>query len=314
MDSESNELLQLPHVTHDKLKELKNHGIKSLNSLIHMKKEALFSISKKIIKTERNQTEFLKAVNDLPVLCLGSKLSISVIGGKTDIAEYTRINNIYSSDSDSNNDIRCTEDSQTDPTSTNITANPDGDRIGRSQAAASKSSSLTTSKILGTFSQNTFTKIASLTPGTEYDLKFSIDLLHGNSKASVFCPRYHRSKVASYWCVVGIKGSVLAVKKVIFSGTRMNVVIPVMIPGTATATASVAAMDVNRLNTKISNPNDKLYMNYDDDYRQLQQQQQQVKEKDKKERQSKRQEIIQIYLISDSIMGLDDAVDLPILS
>ena len=101
-----------------------------------MKKEALFSISKKIIKTERNQTEFLKAVNDLPVLCLGSKLSISVIGGKTDIAEYTRINNIYSSDSDSNNDISCTEDSQTDPTSTNITANPDGDRIGRSQAVA----------------------------------------------------------------------------------------------------------------------------------------------------------------------------------
>ena len=202
-------------------------------------------------------------------------------------------------------------------TSTNVTANPDGDRIGRSQAAASKSSSLTTSKIPGTFSQNTFTKIVSLTPGTEYDLKFSIDLLHGNSKASVFCPRYHRSKVASYWCVVGIKGSVLAVKKIIFSGTRMNVAIPVMVPGTATATAtataSVAAIDVNRLNMKISNPNDKLYMNYDDDYKQLQQQQQQVKEKDKKERQSKRQEIIQIYLISDSIMGLDDAVDLPIL-
>ena len=275
-----------------------------------MKKETLFSLSKKIIKTERHQSEFLKAVNDLPVLCLGSKLSISVTDGKADIAEYTRINNFYSFNTDGNNDVHCPVDPHTDLHSPNITA-ANNDR-GNKNHPTNKSSSLATSNISGSSSQLPFSKVASLTPGVEYDLKFSIDLLHGNSKASVFCPRYHRSKVASYWCVVGMQGRVLAVKKIIFSGTRVNVVIPVMLPGLAAVT--VAGINSNGVNTKVVNPNDKLYMNYDDDYKQLQQQQQLLKEKDTRERQNQRQKTIQIYLISDSIMGLDDVVDLPILS
>ena len=276
-----------------------------------MKKETLFSLSKKITKTERHQSEFLKAVNDLPVLCLGSKLSVSVTDGKADIAEYTRINNIYSSNTDGDNDVHCPVDSQTDLHSLNITA-ANSDR-GNKNYPTNKSSSLATSNISGSSSQLPFSKVVSLTPGVEYDLKFSIDLLHGNSKASVFCPRYHRSKVASYWCVVGIQGKrVLAVKKIIFSGTRVNVVIPVMLPGLAAV--AVVGINSNGINTKVFNPNDKLYMNYDDDYKQLQQQQQLLKEKDTRQRQNQRQQTIQIYLISDSIMGLDDVVDLHILS
>ena len=93
----------------------------------------------------------------------------------------------------------------------------------------------------------------------------------------------------------------------------MNVVIPVMVPGTATASVAAAIVCSHRRNSYTTYHLDWI-SSCSDDWHRLQQQQQQVKEKDKKERQSKRQEIIQIYLISDSIMGLDDAVDLPILS
>ena len=177
-------------------------------------------------------------------------------------------------------------------------------------------------------------KLHSLTPGTEYNLTFTADLLHGNSKANVYCPQYHRSKIASYWCVVGLKGEVLAVKKIILSGAHLSCVIPIKMPGT------LPPISVNNNNVmtdnsdnsvilnvhgKVTNPNDKLYMNYKDDYQQLQKQQQELKnnsqqnnsQQNNSQNQQKQpqlqneKDMTQIYLISDSILGLDDVVDLP---
>ena len=161
-------------------------------------------------------------------------------------------------------------------------------------------------------------RLSTLTPGKEYDLKLTAELLHGNSKANVFCPQYHRSKIASYWCVVGLKGEVLAVRKIVLSGSRVSVVIPIKMPGTLPETRleeNPAALNVLG---KVSNPNDKLYMNYREDYQQLQQQQilknkaQQSQEPHEQPIQQQREkDMIQIYLLSDSILGLDDVVDLP---
>ena len=286
------------------MKELKGHGVKSLNSLVHLRKEALFSISKRTINTERNQNDFVSAVNELPVLCVGSQLSISETSGKGNVTRYSRDGNVFSADNESD----CVAGAVLATTSPTTTDGGSGSDSGMS---AMKAGLLKDTKVSGAVVQGLSPRSASLTPGIEYELKFTIDLLHGNSKASVFCPHYHRSKVASYWCVVGFNGKVLAMKKIIPSGGRMNEVITVML---SSAAVTLTAIDNTVTNEKIFNPNDKLYMNYNDDYKQLQLQQQQLKDKNQLDRQQLGGETLHIYLISDSIMGLDDVVNLPVFS
>ena len=157
--------------------------------------------------------------------------------------------------------------------------------------------------------------LASLLPGKEYDLKFSVGLMRGSAKGQVYCPQYHRSKVASYWCVVGWKGEILSVKKIILSGPSMNVSIRVRMPGGMSAVPMTPATE----NKKILSPNDKLYLNYDDEYRKAQEQNE-INEKNQQNQRKqlksalREQEKIRIYLVSDSIMGLDDFIELPFLS
>ena len=67
------------------------------------------------------------------------------------------------------------------------------------------------------------------------------------------------------------------------------------------------------MNARIPNPNDKLYMNYAEDYKKQQEENNSRKEAAKNtdgEHTAERKSLL-LYLISDSVMGLDDAVTVP---
>lgn len=293
-------------MTAEKCKEFKSHGVTSLESLLHLRKENLHNATKRILTTERSQSEFMKVVNELPVLSLGAKLTI---------VEKISSDTIFNGTRNQDQKIVQNKNVQNIPLEftrhgTVFNFNGNGKSDGEIPSGVGPSSAALDAPETKKTSQNHENNVetAFLTAGTEYEMKFSINNLHGNSKASVFCPQYHRSKTASYWCIVGNEeGQLLSMKKIIPSGGQS---VSSSVTFTIPITAHTLSQDII-VNEKIVNPNDKLYMNYTEDYKNLQNEHKQQQEKKGKEKLKGTEQDLLIFLVSDSVMGLDDALRLP---
>jgi hypothetical protein len=291
--------------------------VTSLDALVQLKKDSLLSTTRRVLASEGGQGEFLKVVNDLPVLAVSAKMTVcerreidessgdldsghqkqSGVGSRP--LEFTRVGStfIYNGNTSpfpSTCASACVSDSGGSVTGAegSLTTNSGGADHAESASQLEKTANC-----------------AKLIQSQPYEMKLNISVLHGNSKESVFCPMYHRSKIASYWCVLGTeKGQLLAMRKVIPSGGVITCTLPFELPGIAPVSpildTSGAPLVVN---ARIPNPNDKLYMNYAEDYKQ-QQESNHLIEGGKTAGGGTEREALLLYLISDSVMGLDDAV------
>ena len=317
LDSSSNELLQLPNISPEQCKLFKSHGVTSLDALVQLKKDSLLSTTRRVLASEGGQGEFLKVVNDLPVLAVSAKMTVcerrdtdrtsgdlepafqKQSGAANRSLEFTRVGStfVYSG---------TTSSASVAPSGSGGSAGGD---LGSQTSSLQGADNAESAALLKT------AECAKLSQGKPYEMKLSVSVLHGNSKANVFCPMYHRSKTASYWCILGTEeGQLLAMRKVIPSGGAITCTLPFELLGGA---FEQPVLDTSGeplvVNARIPNPNDKLYMNYAEDYKKQQEENNSRKEAAKNidgEHTAERKSLL-LYLISDSLMGLDDAVTVP---
>ena len=221
LDSSSNELLQLPNISPEQCKLFKSHGVTSLDALVQLKKDSLLTTTRRVLASEGGQGEFLKVVNDLPVLAVSAKMTVcerketdrslgdlepvfqKQSGAANRSLEFTRVGStfVYSG------------------TTSSASAAPSGSGGSAGGDLGSQTASLQGADNAGNAESAALLKTAEcakLSQDKPYEMKLSISVLHGNSKANVFCPMYHRSKTASYWCIIGTEdGQLLAMRKVI---------------------------------------------------------------------------------------------------
>jgi hypothetical protein len=321
LDSSSNELLQLPNITPEQCKLFKSHGVTSLDALVQLKKDALQSITRRVLASEGGQGEFLKVVNELPVLAVSAKMTVcerrETDGASGDLdsgfqkqsgaailsTEFTRVGSafIYNGSTSSS-------------TSASMPVAPSGSGGNVNGAQSSQTASSGGADQAESAAQpEKAAECVKLIQGKPYEMKLSISVLHGNSKASVFCPMYHRSKIASYWCILGTEeGQLLAMRKVIPSGGVITCTLPFELPGMAPASPILDTTGAPLVvNSRIPNPNDKLYMNYAEDYKQQQESNSRGEGVKRTDGVRAERKTLLLYLISDSVMGLDDAVTVP---
>jgi hypothetical protein len=332
LDSEDSELLQLPHMTSETCQSFKRNGVASLESLLRLRSDVLNNITRRTLTTERSQAEFLKVVHELPVLALATKMTLierfdsnpdpfrSRLQDEEDEDDgESRQGDAYSRDPDAKRSFDFVRDGHAFSYTDNSFTLKGMGSAGISGAGSATVSTNSTEK--SSDSKQNEADIVFLTSGKEYTMKFSINVLHGNSGASVFCPQYHRGKNASYWCIVGTEeGQLLGVKKIIPSGgshaIQGSVTFILPLDNSHDAhTGGHRDEEVVQIDGKIRNPNDKLYMNYSDDYERQQTEHRQAIEKEAERERLKREQATQkkllVYLISDSVMGLDDVLHLP---
>jgi hypothetical protein len=116
-----------------------------------MKKETLYSTARAIFPFEKSQSEFLKGLNDLPVLRIGDTLKIREIDNSNSnpnpsMFEFDRMDAMFPNPNPNPN-----PNSNTNP-------NPVPDA--------------------------NFKTALSFIPGKEYELKFDLNFTHGNPKVS----------------------------------------------------------------------------------------------------------------------------------
>ena len=298
LDSSSSELMQLPHMTVEKVREFRSSGVTSLDSLLLLRKDTLFSAAKRIMGTDKTQNEFLRAVNDLPVLAISALMTVHERRVKSSSSD------VYIG---SERGSRTFELVRKGSLFAPLDAVAGSDGVAREDG----SSSVNVGQSVSSGKTKDF---LTLNPDTQCELKFNISALHGSSIGNVFCPMYHRSKIASYWCVLGTEdGRLLCMKKIMPSGGQISCNLSFTVPSYSSSYSSASLSDVT-VNGKISNPNDKLYMSYSADYQQQQQQQQQQQDQSTQPHPRNghvgKEHTLLIYLVSDSVMGLDDAVTL----
>lgn len=312
-------------MTSETCQSFKRNGVASLESLLRLRSDVLNNITRRTLTTERSHAEFLKAVHELPVLALATKMTLierfdsnpdpfrSRLQDEEDEDDgASRQGDAYSRDPDAKRSFDFVRDGHAfSYTDNSFTLKGMGSGGAASTNSTDKSSD----------SKENGADIVFLTSGKEYTMKFSISVLHGNSSASVFCPQYHRGKTASYWCIVGTEeGQLLGVKKIIPPGGSHAIQgsVTFILPLDDSHDAHTSAHrdeEVVQVDGKIRNPNDKLYMNYSDDYERQRTEHRQAIEKEAERERLKREQATQkkllVYLISDSVMGLDDVLHLP---
>lgn len=310
-------------MSHEQCKIFKSHGVTTLDALVQLKKDALMSITRRVLASEGGQGEFLKVVNDLPVLAVSARMTVSerkdidMQSGDLDPAfqnkssaanrtlDFTRVGSafIYNGTASISSST-----SVSASVASSVTGGEGGMAQGSQSTNTNSNSGVDQSK--STALPVKSAECAKLTQGKPYKMTLSINVLHGSSKASVFCPMYHRSKTASYWCILGTEeGELLAMRKVIPSGGVITCTLPFELPGMA-LTPPTLDMSGEPLvvNARIPNPNDKLYMNYADDYKQQQEINSRSEAAKKTDTEHTERKSLLLYLISDSVIGLDDAV------
>ena len=333
-------------MTSEGCQSFKRNGAGSLEALLCLRSDVLHNIARRTLTTERSQAEFLKAVHELPVLAIATKMTLierfdsnpdpfrSRLQDEEDAGDGdSRQGDPLSRDPDAKRSYDFIRNGHAFSfTDNSFTPKGMGTSVGASvgtgagAGAGAGSASLSGNTTISGIEKQSGSKqngaeIVFLTSGKEYTMKFSISVLHGNSTANVYCPQYHRGKNASYWCIVGTEeGQLLGMKKIIPSGGSHAIQgsVSFILPADESHDSHA---DTHRdeesvqVNGKIRNPNDKLYMNYSDDYERQQTEHRQAIEKEAEKermiREKATQKTLLLYLISDSVMGLDDVLHLP---